>query len=254
MTTDDESLGGTESPVSEVSEEAPPMSFGAKLWNLYVDPRKTFASVRKNHEWVILWILVSVIAVGSYLPIKSIVRQDQIQKIEERLDQNPQITAEQRQQIMDRVSSQFDNPLYLLFVPVSQLVLLFVVASVLLFIGNIILGGTIGFQKILNAYAWTMLLAIPAAIVTVPMVVAKGTLDVSLGLGMLTTAETGKFVKSLLTSIEIFAIWQVWLSAVAISVLAPADTKKAFWSVAAAWLIWIIVKAGLATLGVQFGA
>ena len=68
MTTDDESLGGTQSPVSGVPEEAPPMSFGAKLWNLYVDPRKTFASVRRNHEWVILWILVSVIAVGSYLP------------------------------------------------------------------------------------------------------------------------------------------------------------------------------------------
>lgn len=254
MTMDEGSLGGTQSPASAVPEEAPPMSFGAKLWNLYVDPRKTFASVRKNHEWVILWILVSVIAVGSYLPIKSIVRQDQIRNIEERLNQNPQITAEQRQEIMDRVAGQFDNPLYLLFVPASQLVVLFVVASILLFIGNIILGGAVGFQKMLNAYAWTMMLAIPAAIISVPMVVVKGSLDVSLGLGMLTSAETGAFVKSLLSSIEIFAIWQVWLSALAISVLAPADTNKAFWSVASAWLVWIIVKAGLATLGIQFGA
>jgi len=253
MTTDSESLEGIQSPESEAPEE-PALGFGAKLWNLYVDPRKTFASVRKNHEWVILWLLVSVIALGSYLPIKSIVRADQIQKIEERLDQNPNIPAEQRQEIMDRVADQFDNPLFMLFVPGSQLVLLFVVASILLFVGNIVLGGTIGFQKMLNAFAWTMMLALPAGIVTVPMVMAKGTLDVSLGLGMLTTSETGAFLKSLLSSIEIFAVWQMWLSAVALSVLAPADSKKAFWSVAALWLLWIIVKAGLATLGVQFGA
>jgi len=253
MNTEDGSLGGTQVPESEVTEEAP-LSFAAKWWNLYVDPRKTFASVRKNHEWVIIWLLVSAIALGSYLPIKSIVRADQMQKIEDRLDQNPNIPAEQRQEILDRVANQFDNPIFMLFVPVSQLVMLFIVASILLFMGNIVLGGTIGFQKMLNAYAWTMMLALPAGIVTVPMVMAKGTLDVSLGLGMLATPETGAFLKSLLTSIEIFAVWQVWLSAVAIAVLGPADMKKAFWSVAAAWFLWIIVKAGLATLGVQFGA
>lgn len=250
MTTDDGSLMGTESPVSGEQH----MGFGAKLWNLFVDPRKTFASVTKNHEWLILWLIVSAVAVGSYLPIKPIVRQDQIKKIEDSLSQNPQITAEQRQEILDRVAGQFDNPLFLLIVPVSQLVMMFAVASILLFIGNIILGGSIGFQKMLNAYAWTTMLAIPAGIVTVPMVMAKGSLDVSLGLGVLTTPDTGAFIKSLLTSVEIFALWQVWLSAVAVSVLAPTDTKKAFWSVAAAWLVWIIVKAGLSTLGVNFGA
>lgn len=250
MNTDDGSLLATEPPVSD----GPQMGFGAKLWNLFVDPRKTFASVGRNHEWIILWVLVSVIAIGTYLPIKPIVRQDQIKNIEERLSENPQVTPEQRQEIMERVEGQFDNPIFLLFVPLSHLVMLFVVSGILLFIGNILLGGSIGFQKMLNAYAWTMMISIPAGIVTVPMVLAKGSLDVSLGLGVLTSADTGAFVKSLLSSVEIFAVWQVWLSAVAVSVLAPTETNKAFWSIAAAWLIWIIAKAGLATLGIQFGA
>jgi hypothetical protein len=250
MNTDEGSLLATEPPVSD----GPQMGFGAKLWNLFVDPRRTFASVGRNHEWIVLWALVSVIAIGTYLPIKPIVRQDQIKNIEERLNENPQVTPEQRQEIVERVENQFDNPLFLLFVPVSHLVMLFVVSGILLFIGNILLGGSIGFQKMLNAYAWTMMIAIPAGIVTVPMVLAKGSLDVSLGLGVLTSADTGAFVKSLLSSVEIFAVWQVWLSAVAVSVLAPAKTNKAFWSIASAWLIWIIAKAGLATLGIQFGA
>jgi hypothetical protein len=250
MNTDDKSLPATEPPAGD----APQMGFGAKLWNLFVDPRKTFASVGRNHEWIVLWALVSVIAIGTYLPIKPIVRQDQIKNIEERLSENPQVTPEQRQEIIEGVEKQFDNPVFLLFVPLSHLVMLFIVSGILLFIGNILLGGSIGFQKMLNAYAWTMMISIPAGIVTVPMVLAKGSLDVSLGLGVLTSADTGAFVKSLLSSIEIFAVWQVWLSAVAVSVLAPAETNKAFWSIAAAWLIWIIAKAGLATLGIQFGA
>jgi len=250
MTLGDGSLPATE----PMTGEKPAMSFGAKLWNLFVNPRKTFASVGRTNEWIVLWVLVSLIAIGTYLPIKSIVQHDQIQKIEERLSENPQITPEQRQEIMDRVEGQFDNPLFLLLVPVSHLVMLFIVAGVLLFFGNIILGGSVGFRQMLNAYAWTMMIALPAGIVSVPMVLAKGSLDVSLGLGVLTTPETGAFIKSLLSSVEIFAVWQVWLSAVAVSVLAPAETKKAFWTVAAAWIVWIIVKAGLSTLGIEFGA
>ena len=250
MTANDGSVSTAEPTLSD----GPRLSFGAKLWNLFVDPRKTFASGGHKHEWVILWILVSLIAIGTYLPIKPIVKQSQIEAIEERLDQNPQITPEQRQEIIESVEQQFENPLYLLFVPVSQLVVLFIVAGILLFFGNIILGGRIGFSQMLNAYAWTMMIAIPAGIITVPMVLAKESMDVSIGLGILASPETGAFLKSFLSSLEVFALWQVWLSAVAISVLAQTETNKAFWTVAAAWLVWIIAKAGLATLGVQFGA
>jgi hypothetical protein len=40
----------------------------------------------------------------------------------------------------------------------------------------------------------------------------------------------------------------------AVAVLAPSETNKAFTVVGIAWLVWILAKAGLATLGVEFGA
>ena len=106
---------------------------------------------------------------------------------------------------------------------------------------------------IVKAYAWTMLIVIPASIVTVPMVMAKGTMDVSLGLGVLTSADTGAFVKKILSSFELFGLWQVWLSAVAVSVIAETPIRKALWSVFAAWFVWVLIQGGLATLGLNFG-
>jgi len=233
--------------------QPPRLGFGAKFWNLFVDPRKTFASIGRSHEWIILWIIVAVVSIAAYMPMKKIVQHDQIARVEERLQKTPQVTAEQRQEILDRMRSQFDNPLYLLFVPGAQIVILVIVAAILLFIGNILLGGNTSYLKMLNAYAWTMMIVIPSSIVTVPLVMAKGSMDISLGLGALTTAETGAFVKKVLSSFELFGLWQVWLSSVAVAVLAGVRTGKAFAAVFVTWLIWVLIQGGLATLGISFG-
>lgn len=234
--------------------EEPPLGFFGKLWNLFVDPRKTFASVKPNHEWIILWILVGVISIGAYMPIKSIVKQSQMDAVAEQLKSNPQIPEERRAAILEQMESRFENPVFMLFVPAFQLVVLVFVAGVLLFLGNIILGGNCSYLKMLNAYAWTMMIVIPGSIVTVPMIMAKGSMDISLGLGVLTSADTGPFVKKLLSSFELFALWQVWLASVAVSVLAHVPGSKALGAVFVAWLVWVVVQGGLATLGVQFGA
>lgn len=248
-----ESAEQVAAPAPGMSDQPQHLSFMAKLWNLFVDPRKTFGSIGHGHEWIILWIIVAAISIGAYLPMKSIIQHDQIARVEEQLQRNAQMSAEQRQEILDRMRSQFDNPIYLLLVPVTQVVVLVIVAGILLFIGNILLGGNTSFLKMMNAYAWTMMIAIPSAIVTVPLVMAKGSMDISLGLGALTTAETGAFVKKVLSSFEVFGLWQVWLSSVAVSVLAGVQTGKAFTAVFIAWLIWVLIQGGLATLGISFG-
>ncbi len=234
--------------------EPPRLGFGGKLWNLFFDPRKTFASIVPNHEWIILWLLVSAISIGAYMPIKGIVQQSQIQKVGEQLKSNPQVTEEKRAEMIENMQSQFENPLYLLFVPGIQIFVLAIVAGILLFLGNIILGGNSGYLKMLNAYAWTMMLVIPTSLVTVPMVMAKQSMDVSLGLGALLSSEAGPFVKKLVSSFELFALWQVWLSSLAVSVLANVGARKAFVSVFVAWLIWVVIQGGLAAIGMQFGA
>ena len=230
------------------------MSFGAKCINIFTNPRRVFESLGGGHEWVILWLIVSAVAIAGYFPIKDIVKTAKIQEVQQQLDANPQVSAEQKQVIMDRMESQFDNPLWTLLTPVFFLIAMTVVAAILLFIANIILGGNTRYLTCLNAYAWASMVAIPATIVTVPLVMAKGSMDVSLGLGVLTSAETGAFLKKLLTSFEVFGLWQVWLSSLAVSILGKSSPGKAFSAVFVAWLVWVLVQGGLASIGVNFGA
>ncbi|MBI3872871.1 MAG: YIP1 family protein [candidate division Zixibacteria bacterium] len=229
------------------------LGFGAKLWNVLFDPRKTFANVGSNHEWVIIWLILSVGSLAAYQPMKPIIKQSQMAQFEEQMKKNEGMTAEQKQQIRDRMESQFDNPIWQLVVPVAELIMIVLVGGILMFLGNIILGGNTSYRQMLNAYAWTTMLAIPGWLVTVPLVLARGSMDVSIGLGALTSAETGVFIKTLLTKFELFGLWQVWLSSVAVSVLANVRAGKAFVAVFVTWFIWVVMQSGLATLGIRFG-
>jgi hypothetical protein len=246
-TTSEVGMAATPGPVGA----APQMSFPAKLWNLFFDPRKTFASVGRTHEWLILGILVSAISIGGYMPIKSIVKESQMTRTKEALVERG-LPEEQQAEILSGMEDNFDNPTYLLFVPVSIFAAMFIVAGVLLFVGNILLGGDLKYLRTLNAYAWTAMIVIPVTLVTVPLVMAKGSMDVSLGLGVLTSPDTGAFMRKLLSSFEIFALWQLWLSSVAVSVMANVKTGRAFGAIFVFWFIWVLAQSGLATLGINF--
>jgi len=195
-------------------------------------------------------ILASLIAIGGYLPVKEYVRQAQLERMEQYLDERPQITAEQRAEIMQSVNQRFDNPMNLLWVPVGFIIRLFIVAGIMLFLANIIFGGSTSYLRMLNAYSWTLMITIPATIVTIPLIMAKGSMDVSLGLGVLASADMGGFLSTFLKSFEIFTLWQVWLAGVAISVLAPTSTAKGFWGIFVAWMIWVLAQSGLAAIGI----
>lgn len=236
------------------SEPAQKLGFAEKFWNLFVDPRKLFESINGGHEWVILWLIISVVSIAGYYPIKDIIKAGQMAAVEENLSKNQAITPEQRQEFLDGIEERFENPIYLLYVPAAQIVVLLFVAAILLFVANILLGGNTGYLRMLNAYAWTGMLAILGTLVVVPLVMAKGSMDVSLGLGVLAGPDTGPFMKKVLTSFELFGLWQVWLSSVAVSVLGKAPAGKSFAAVISIWLVWVIIQGGMSTLGINFGA
>jgi hypothetical protein len=59
-------------------------------------------------------------------------------------------------------------------------------------------------------------------------------------------------MRKLLSSFEIFALWQLWLSSVAVSVMANVKTGRAFGAIFVFWFIWVLAQSGLATLGINF--
>ena len=239
-------------PQSDVLE-TPQMGMVGRFLAVFTDPRKAFTCVRKNHEWIIVLVLAAAVSIGSYQFTKPIIRKDVIAQLEEQLKSNPNVSAERRQEIMDTVAARFDNPWLQFLGPVWMLVVFAVVAGILLFLGNILMGGQTNFLTVLNMYALTWLVVIPETIVKVPLVISKSSTKVETSLALLLSAEnSNKFLQTLLGKFDLFGLWQLALVILGLSVLCRTSFGKSAAAVGAAWFILVLIQAGLASIGLGF--
>jgi len=234
--------------------EAPSMGMVARFIAVFTDPRKAFASLRKNYEWLVALLIVTVFAMGSYQFTKPLVVQDQLAAIEERLDQNPNIPEERKEEILESVAERFENPVWQFLTPVFLLVALVIGAAVLLFLGNIIMGGQASFLAVMNMFALSWLIVIPETIVKVPLMLSKGSTKVHTSLALLVSSDqANSFLGTLLGKFDLFGLWQLVLVIVGMSVLARCSVSKSAWAVGITWFVWVLIQGGLASLGINLG-
>jgi hypothetical protein len=106
----------------------------------------------------------------------------------------------------------------------------------------------------MNMYALTWLITIPEAIVKVPLILSKGSTNVQLSLAVLLPADQiTSFTGQILNQFGIFPLWQVILVMLGVSVLAKAPFAKSVTFVGILWIIWVLISAGLAQLGISMG-
>jgi len=129
------------------------------------------------------------------------------------------------------------------------LVSLVIVAAVLFFVFNVLLGGDSAFRRVFSVYTYSSLIAIPAMIVKFPLIMMKENLNVQTSLALiLSVNDKDTFLYSVLSGFDIFSFWQVILVSMGLGVMYKYTTKKAFTAVLILWLIWILAKSGLSTL------
>jgi hypothetical protein len=173
------------------------------------------------------------------------------QQVQRILD-NENIPEQAKASIIERIEEQTQPPLWQMAIaPVGVLVSFIVVAAVLFFAFNVLLGGDSTFRRVLSAYCYSSLVAIPASIVKFPLVMAKGNINVQTSLALILSPDKqGSFIYSVLSSFDIFTIWQVLLLSIGLGVMYKFTTKKALMAVLVLWIIWILLKSGL---GSAFG-
>ncbi len=240
-------------PGTAVPETAQ-MGMVARFISVFTDPKRAFLTIRKNHEWLVVLVLVSVLGLATYQLTRPIIRKDVIADLEETLKSNPNITEERREEIIESVAARFDNPVWQLVGPVFQLLAMVVVSAILLFLGNIILGGQTKFLYVLNMYALTLLIMIPESIVKVPLMISKESTKVQTSLALFVSSESANtFLGTLLGKFDLFGLWQLVLIILGLSVLCRTPVSKSAWAVGIVWFIWVVIQAGLASLGIRMG-
>ncbi len=238
-------------PETGESPEQPQMGMPARFMALFTDPRRAFAAVRKNWEWLLIILIVSVVGIASFQIAKPIYIKDQLASTEEALDRF-NVPEERQAEILEEQEQNMSNPAMQLIGPVATVIILVIVSAILFFITNVLLGGQSSFLLVMNMYALTWLVTIPEAIVKVPLILSKGSTQVHLSLAVLLPSDQiNTFMGQIFNQLGIFPLWQLILVMLGVSVLAKAPFAKSATFVGILWVIWVLISAGLAQLGIN---
>jgi hypothetical protein len=237
-----------EEAVPIVQPEEKPMGGASKVLNLFFEPRKLFQSLNLKPTWVVPFIIVALLGMGFFYYTYPYIMDQQVQRIQD----NDRIPQQAKGGIIEKLKEQDHPPLWQMGIaPVGTLVSFVVIAAVLFFVFNVLLGGDSSFRRVFSLYCYSSLVAIPSMIVKFPLIMAKGNMNVQTSLALLLSPDSqGSFLNSVLSSFDIFTIWQVILVSIGLGVMYKFSTKKAFVAVLVLWVIWIGLKSGL---GSAFG-
>jgi len=218
----------------------------SKILNIFFEPRKVFESLKTKPTWLVPFIILVLISVVSMYLTYPFIMADTIEKIRT----NEKIPDEQKEMIVSRMEENTQPPWWqVALAPVGVLIYFLIVSGILFFVGNVLLGGDSSFRKVFSVYIYSSLVAIPAAIIKIPLAVAKKTAEVQTSLALFLSPDIKEaFIYRFFAHFDIFNIWMIILVSLGLAVMYNFTVKKSFTTVFALWLLWAIVSSSLAGL------
>ena len=220
------------------------MSVVGRILRVFYAPSETFEAVaeqRSAADWLVPTIVVALVVFFSTYVTSPIYVAETMEQM-----QQQQMPAEQSDEMEGTVGAILISTL--IAAPVMMFVMLFIGAAIYLLVGKL-LGGLLGYGHCLALVAYTSLIAILQHIVKVPLVLAKETMNVQIGLGMFLSEEAQKsFGGALLSSIDPFVVWMIVIAGLGLSIVGQIERSRAYAGVAAITLIFLSIGAFFSTL------
>ncbi|MCB0261056.1 MAG: YIP1 family protein [Calditrichaeota bacterium] len=226
---------------SEVSQ----MSAMDRFINIFSSPREAFLSIEQKPDWLFPFlVLLAVTLVIQYLTL-DIQLSDQIEALRHRNLSEAEFET-QRNLLMGPMKY-ISFVLIPIFVPIIWAILSGVVllaANIFLKRDEVVEGA---YKKIFAMIAWSGLVTLVSGILAAIVIQSKGTLngaalDLSSLLPTPAIGESKSIFYRLMSKIDPFIFWQMFLWMVGLSVFYKVDLKKAAVPVVVLWVIWVAVS------------
>jgi hypothetical protein len=241
-----------EQVIASVQPEEKPMGGAAKVLNLFFEPKKVFESLRIKPTWLVPFIIIALLGIGFFYTTYPYIMNQQVERIRD----NDKIPQDQKQTIIDKMTESSHPPLWQLpLAPIGTIFVFVILAAILFFVFNVILGGDSSFRRVFSIYCYSNLIAIPSMIVKLPLIMLKKDIGVQTSLALLLSAESKEtFLYRVFSGFDIFTLWAVILISIGMGVLYRYTTKKSFTIVFVLWVLLILITSGLSGLfGGMFG-
>ena len=248
-------------PLAPMSSPAPvaPESGGGFFQNLidvYFAPREAFTRIVRNPRFLVPLVAYVILVLGFTGVWMQKMDPAEFMKTQiEESGQADRIPAEQREAIIEQQAKWM--PIFAWVMgPVGIAVSFLVIAGALLFIYRFFYAAEVSFRQSFAIVTWVFF---AVGLVTTPVTLAvmslKGDWNINpqeavqanLGL-LLEKSSAAKPLWTLLTNIDVFSLWMVFLLAVGFGVASKKTTGSAIWGVAIPWILIVLGKVGWAAM------
>ncbi len=235
------------------------MGEAGRLINVFLDPRAAFADIAARPRFWVPVVLLIILSVGSLATFSYYVGWDRV--MQQQMESNPQLqnmSADQRARMEETQARMASVMGYV--VPASPILTvpltLLIVAGVFALVFRVLLATDVSFRQLFAVTSYGFLPDLIAGLATIAVVVLKDpdqfNLENPLAFNVgayLDPESTSKALLSIATSIDLFTFWKLGLLAMGIAVAArKLAFSTALAGVSIPWLIWVLLKTGLAAL------
>jgi len=242
------------SPATPTPEVPASTNSLGRIFGALFSPKETFASIAQRPTWLapllVLFVLsIAIIAIFS----QRVGWHDFMVRQIENNSRTAQLPAEQKNQIIAQ-QEKFASIVSYVSITVVTFVIPLIIAAIFMGVFNVVGGTKVGFKTSLGivSYGWTPgivsgLLGILILFLKDPSTIDLQNLVASNPAALLADGSP-KWLVSLLGSLDIFSFWMMILMAFGYSATNPKKLPfgKAFGSILGVWLIYVVLKVGLA--------
>jgi len=233
-------------------EAAPPQGFLARFINIFVNPRMTFEAIDQRPTWLIPFLVVLLLTLLVTQLTFPMIMNSQLEMLRSNANIPPEQLRVIEQQITEHSSTQrmFATIAQIVAFPIIYLAL----AGIFYLTGSVVLGGDTTFKKVLSVYSWSACIGVLGSIILVPLILSKGSMDVSISPALLLSGDAiGGKLHTLLSKFDFFTIWFLAVFAFGFAFIYRFSTAKAFTAVGLLWAIWIAVSTVFSDVFKRFG-
>ncbi|MDO9548765.1 MAG: YIP1 family protein [Candidatus Marinimicrobia bacterium] len=154
-----------------------------------------------------------------------------------RIETSERLTEIQKETIIERMESKADSPIQYITTSIATVVKVLVLATVMLFVSNFLLGGEVKYFKMLGITAYVELVDVVSLGIKTPLIVSQGTTKIYTSLALL-LKESEHFLFRFFANIDVFAIWKIVLFGIALGIIFDKKASKPFWIITIIWLTY----------------
>jgi hypothetical protein len=219
-----------------------------KVIGVFISPAQTFAKIAANPTWIAPLVIISIvnlvfIYVAGDVILNETLQQQEMKLVERGADQ------EQIDQTVEATEKFMSGPFMKVWGVVVPMIILAIIAAVMMFVGNVILGGSATFKKVFAVTGWSWLILSLYGLIILPLVLTKETMQVNFSLATFISDESrNTFLYQLLAKMDLFYIWWIAVYSIGLAAIYKMKTQKVAAAVAAVYAVYAVAAAALSGL------